>query len=173
MLFFCRLQSSSEKQRGKVAAALVFSKHAPPKIFWIIDAGEEKMSPSISLIDLTDDALLLVIQKMILDNVGLESLRRCCKFFRAFFSTYHTELRAMRERAVEKAWMDPDPREASNVQVARGNLSEKEETMMRGEEAHSGGVIFLSACARFILINTISIIIILIIIITCSFTGSL
>ena len=132
------------------------------------------MSPSISLIDLTDDALLLVIQKMILDNVGLESLRRCCKFFRAFFSTYHTELRAMRERAVEKAWMDPDPREASNVQVARGNLSEKEETMMRGEEANSGGVIFLSACARFILINTISIIIIiLIIIITCSFTGSL
>ena len=46
--------------------------------------------------------------------------------------------------------------------------------MMRGEEAHSGGVIFLSACARFILINTISIIIIIIIIIiTCSFTGSL
>ena len=29
---FCRLQSSSEKQRGKVAAALVFSKHAPPQM---------------------------------------------------------------------------------------------------------------------------------------------
>ena len=107
------------------------------------------MSPTTSLTDLTDDALLLIIQKLILDTVGLESLRRCCKYFRSFFSVYHTELRAMRERAVENAWMEPNPMEASSVRVAC-NLSEKEEVMMRGEEAHSGGVIFLAACDRFI-----------------------
>ena len=55
----------------------------------------------------------------------------------------------MRERAVEKAWMEPNPVEPSSVRVA-SNLSEKEEVMMRGEEAHSGGVIFLAACDKFI-----------------------
>jgi len=109
------------------------------------------MSPKTSLTDLTDDALLLIIQKLVLDTVGLESLRRCCKYFRSFFSAYSTEVRAMQERAVENAWMEPNPIEASSVRVAC-NLSEKEEVMMRGEEAHSGGVIFLAACNRFILI---------------------
>ena len=109
------------------------------------------MSPTTRLTDLTDDALLLIIEKLILDKVGLESLRRCCKHFRSFFSVYHTEVRAMRERAVEKAWMEPNPTKASSVRVA-SNLSEKEEVMMRGEEAHSGGVIFLAACDRFIVI---------------------
>ena len=107
------------------------------------------MSATTRLTDLTDDALLLIIQKLILDTVGLESLRRCCKYFRSFFASYHNELRAMRERAVENAWMDPNPMEASSVRVAC-DLSEKEEVMMRGEEAHSGGVIFLAACDRFI-----------------------
>ena len=107
------------------------------------------MSPTTSLTDLTDDALLLIVQKLILDTVGLESLQRCCKYFRTFFSVYHTELRAMRERAVENAWMEPNPVEASSIRVAC-NLSEKEEVMMRGEEAHSGGVIFLAACDKFI-----------------------
>ena len=107
-----------------------------------------KMSPTTSLTDLTDDALLLILQKLILDNVGLRSLRRCCKFFRNFFSAYQTELRAMREKALEHAWMDPSPMTTSSIKVA-DNLSEKEEVLMRGEEAHSGGVIFLAACNRF------------------------
>ena len=106
------------------------------------------MSPTTSLTDLTDDALLLILQKLILDNVGLRSLRRCCKYFRNFFSAYQTELRAMRDKAVEHAWMDPSPVTASCILVA-DNLSEKEEVLMRGEEAHSGGVIFLAACNRF------------------------
>ena len=106
------------------------------------------MSPTTSLTDLTDDALLLILQKLILDNVGLRSLRRCCKYFRNFFSAYQTELRAMRDKAVENAWMDPSPVTTSSILVA-DNLSEKEEVLMRGEEAHSGGVIFLAACNRF------------------------
>ena len=106
------------------------------------------MSPTTSLTDLTDDALLLILQKLILDNVGLRSLRRCCKFFRNFFSAYQTELRAMRDKALENAWMDPSPVTTSCIRVA-DNLSEKEEVLMRGEEAHSGGVIFLAACNRF------------------------
>ena len=106
------------------------------------------MSPTTSLIDLTDDALLLILQKLILDNVGLRSLRRCCKYFRNFFSAYQTELRAMRDKALENAWMDPSPVTTSSILVA-DNLSEKEEVLMRGEEAHSGGVIFLAACTRF------------------------
>ena len=106
------------------------------------------MSPTTSLTDLTDDALLLILQKLILDNVGLRSLRRCCKFFRNFFSAYQTELRAMRDKALEHAWMDPSPVTTSSILVA-DNLSEKEEVLMRGEEAHSGGVIFLAACNRF------------------------
>ena len=106
------------------------------------------MSPTTSLTDLTDDALLLILQKLILDNVGLRSLRRCCKYFRNFFSAYQTELRAMRDKALENAWMDPSPVTSSSILVA-DNLSEKEEVLMRGEEAHSGGVIFLAACTRF------------------------
>ena len=106
------------------------------------------MSPTTSLTDLTDDALLLILQKLILDNVGLRSLRRCCKYFRNFFSAYKTELRAMRDKALEHAWMDPSPVTTSSILVA-DNLSEKEEVLMRGEEAHSGGVIFLAACNRF------------------------
>ena len=106
------------------------------------------MSPTTSLTDLTDDALLLIIQKLILDKVGLRSLRKCCKYFRNFFSAYQTELRAMRDKALEHAWMDPSPVTTSSILVA-DNLSEKEEVLMRGEEAHSGGVIFLAACSRF------------------------
>ena len=111
------------------------------------------MSPTTSLTDLTDDALLLILQKLILDNVGLRSLRRCCKYFRNFFSAYQTELRAMRDKALEHAWMDPSPVTASSIRVA-DKLSEKEEVLMRGEEAHSGGVIFLAACNRFCKIIT-------------------
>ena len=106
------------------------------------------MSPTTSLTDLTDDALLLILHKLILDNVGLRSLRRCCKYFRNFFSAYQTELRAMRDKAVENAWMDPKPMTTSSIRVA-DKLSEKEEVLMRGEEAHSGGVIFMAACNRF------------------------
>jgi len=95
------------------------------------------MSPTTSLTDLTDDALLLILQKLILDNVGLRSLRRCCKFFRNFFSAYQTELRAMRDKALEQAWMDPRPVTASSILVA-DNLSEKEEVHCDGPLQRTG-----------------------------------
>jgi len=102
-----------------------------------------------SLKDLTEDALLLILEKLILDTASLENLKRSCKFFNCFFSTYHSRLVSMRHRAVESAWMRRSEVLSSSVMVPL-DLNPKESLLVKGEEAQSGGVIFLAACSSYI-----------------------
>ena len=102
-----------------------------------------------NLKDLTEDALLLILEKLILDTASLENLKRSCKFFNCFFSTYHRQLVSMRHRALESAWMRRSEVLSSSVKVPL-DLNPKESLLVKGEEAQSGGVIFLAACSSYI-----------------------
>ena len=69
-----------------------------------------------SLVDLTDDTLLLILDNLIVNKPALIALQSTCSFFTSLFNNY--SIWKKHEKAVENAWMRPNPVKSKEVVIA-------------------------------------------------------
>ena len=99
-----------------------------------------------SLLDLTEDTLLLILDNLFLDKQSLLAVQNSCTFFINFFETYSIWRR--HEQAVENAWMSPKHVKSKDVVIA-ANTSEKETQLNNSEHME---VLFMDVCNKYIVL---------------------
>ena len=101
---------------------------------------------SDSLVDLTDDTLLLILDNLLVNKPALLALQSTCSLLKALCNTY--SIWKKHEKAVENAWMRPNPVKSKEVVIA-SNISEKESQLNSTEHME---VLFMDMCDNYIVL---------------------
>jgi len=99
-----------------------------------------------TLIDITEDTLLVIVENLLLDKQSLLALQRTCIFFAKFFNTY--SIWRKHDSAIEGAWMSKRHVESQDVVIASTN-SEKESQLNNSEHME---VLFMDVCDKYIVL---------------------
>ena len=88
------------------------------------------MTEEASLLDLTEDTLLVIIDFLLLDKKALVTLENSCQQFRTLFKRYNVWTKS--DIAERKSWMKQTSVKSSEVIIA-SNSTEKESQLNSNE----------------------------------------
>jgi len=104
------------------------------------------MTEEASLLDLTEDTLLVIIDFLLLDRKSLVTLENSCQQFRTLFRRYNVWTKS--DLAERKSWMKQTSVKSSEVIIA-SNCTEKESQLNSNEYME---VLFMDICDQFIVL---------------------